>query len=154
VLWKFQRPRSLGWGAELTIGASLHSPWSSKFTPTRNALRALPIQEPLLSIPRLFLGNISRSWLMDYLLPISVSKTGQGSHFVWNMDNLWIIRFPRLPSLYPVWGGDVGSLAGRALSWLSRGWKDLRFTLMLSYGNSYVHDVGLHRSRRSQNWPG
>jgi hypothetical protein len=97
------------------------------------------VREPLLSIPRLFLGDISRSRLPDYRLPIPVSETGQGSHFVWNMDNLWISRFPTLPSLYPMWGGDVGRLAGRALSRLSRGWKDLRFTLMISYGDSYVH---------------
>jgi hypothetical protein len=112
------------------------------------------VREPLLSIRRLFLGNMSRSRLTDCPLPISVSETDQGSHFVWDMDNLWIIRFPGFPSLCHMWGGDVGSLAGRALSRLSLGWKDLRFTLMILYGNSYVHYVDLGGSRMSENWPG
>jgi hypothetical protein len=33
-------------------------------------------------VVRLFLGNISRSWFTDYLLPIAVSENGEGSHSV------------------------------------------------------------------------
>jgi hypothetical protein len=67
------------------------------------------------------------------------------------MDNLWIIGVIQLASLYQwavemseVW--QFGGLAGRPVSRLSRGCWNLRFTPVISYGNSYADSFRFNRS--------